>query len=90
MPTEILAVAATQADSSDVVVAAGDELTVAIKDANPPAVDPNALVDVQLKDDDSNYFNVDLLDSSRPALILGAGTYRFSRRAGGSCGVFSA
>lgn len=90
MATEILAVGNTQANSSDVTVASGDELTVGIKDAYPPTVDSNSIVDVQLKDDDSNYFNVDVLDSSRPALILGAGTYRFSRRAGGACGVFSA
>lgn len=90
MPTEILAVGETQANSSDVVVDAGDQLTVALKDAAPPTVANNALVDVQLKDDDNNYFNADIMDSSRPALVIGAGTWRFSRRVGGSCGVFSA
>lgn len=90
MPTQILAVGTTQANSSDVVVSAGNELTVALKDAAPPTVDGNALVDVQLKDDANNYFNADLMDSSRPALVIGAGTWRFSRRVGGSCGVFSA
>lgn len=90
MATEILAVGTDAANSSDVVVAAGDQLTVALKDAASPIVAGNALVDVQLKDDDNNYFNADLMDSSRPALVIGAGTWRFARRAGGSCGVFSA
>lgn len=90
MATEILAIGADAAVSSDVVVAAGDTLTVALKDAAPPTVDGNAVVDVQLKDDEDNYFNIDTLDSGRPALVLSAGTYLFSRRVGGSCGVFSA
>lgn len=90
MATEILAVGMDAADSSDVTVASGDVLTVAVKDVAPPLVDQNALVDVQLKDDDDNYFNIDILEAGRPALVLSAGTYRFSRRAGGSCGVFSA
>lgn len=90
MPTQILAAGVTAANSSDVVVSAGDELTVALKGETTLVLPGNGVVDVQLKDDGGKYFTVDVLKPSRPALILGAGTYRFARRAGGSCGVFSA
>ena len=90
MATEILAVGTTAANSDDVVVAAGTPLTVSLKDAAGPAVDPGALVNILLKDDANEYFKVAQLDRGRPALIIdGAGTYRFSRIAGVSCGVFS-
>jgi hypothetical protein len=90
MATEILAVGTTAADSSDVVVAAGEQLTVALKDAAGPMVLGGALVHILLKDDDGAYFRVDQLSSVKPALMIVApGTYRFSRVAGTSCGVFS-
>lgn len=90
MPTEILAVNTTAADSSDVVVAAGDTLTVCLKDAAGPGVLGGALVRISLKDDAGQYFQVDTLSGSKPALVItGAGTYRFTRVAGPSCGVFS-
>lgn len=85
---QILAVGTTAVDSTDVVVAS--ELSVAIKDAAGPKVANGAKVRVQLKDDAGAYFEVDTLSPQRPALILGPGTYRFSRVAGVSCGVFSA
>jgi hypothetical protein len=94
MPTQILAVGDTAADSADVVIAAGASLTVALKDAAGPRVaegDPGAMVHISLKDDAGQYFRVDQLTGERPALVLAAaGTYRFSRVAGVSCGVFSA
>lgn len=89
MPTQILAVGTTAADSADVVVAAGDELTVCLKDAAGPGVLSSALVRVQLKDDAGQYFTIDSLSGARPALIVRAGTWRFVRVAGASCGVFS-
>lgn len=92
MATQILAVGTTAVDSSDVVVAAGTPLTVSLKDAAGPRVAPGAVVEIKLKDDAGEYFWVDALNSgSKPALVIyGAGTYRFSRLAGTSCGVFSA
>ena len=90
MPSEILAVAATVGQtSSDVVVAAGAELTVAIKDVEGPEVKSGARVDVLLKDDDGVYFKVDELKPSRPVLVLSAGTWQFKRVADIACGVFS-
>jgi hypothetical protein len=89
MPTQILAVGTSAADSSDVVVAAGTLLTVALKDAAGPDVLGGATVNVLLKDDGGQYFAIDQLDSSKRALVLAPGTWRFTRVAGASCGVFS-
>lgn len=91
MATEILAVGTTAASSSDVTIAAGSTLTVCLKDAAGPAVGNAARVEIQLKDDAAEYFTVGTLTGGRPSIVIvGAGTYRFSRSAGTSCGVFSA
>ncbi len=90
MPTQILATGTTAADSSDVVVAAGAQLTVCLKDAAGPNVVTGSRVEVKLKDDAGQYYKIDTLTPVKPAVVLAAaGTYRFSRIAGGSCGVFS-
>lgn len=90
MATEILAVGTTAADSSDVVVAAGAQLTVCLKDAAGPVIPNGPVVYISLKDDVGEYFRVDTLRSSKSSVvIIAAGTYRFSRVAGVSCGVFS-
>ena len=86
MPNNILATGNTAADSADVVVAAGAPLTVCLKS-------PDKLADVRikLKDDAGAYTQVGTLSKAAAALLISApGTYRFSRVAGGSCGVFSA
>lgn len=89
MPTEILAVGTTAADSSDQVIASGAQLTVCLKDAAGPAVN-GGVVSILLKDDTGQYFKVDELGGSKTAVVIAAaGTYRFSRLAGPSCGVFS-
>lgn len=86
MATEILATGSTAANSADVVVAAGTPLTVALK-----AAASGAEVVVSLKDDASAYNIVGRITSSAPSSLISApGTYRFSRVAGSSCGVFSA
>lgn len=90
MASEVLAIGTTVANSSDVTVAAGDTLTVCLKDAAGPKVAAGCRVDIQLKDDSAQYFTVDSLTSSKPAaLIVAAGTYRFARLTTVSCGVFS-
>jgi len=87
MPTQILATASTALDSADVVVAAGAPVTVCLKGL----VDGNARVRIALKDDAGAYQDVGELNSRGPALVITApGTYRFTRAAGGQCGVFSA
>lgn len=91
MPTQILAAGTTAADSADVVVAAGTPLTVCLKDAAGPYISSQARVEIKVKDDAGQYFYVDVLSGGKPALVIsGPGTYRFSRIAGASCGVFSA
>lgn len=91
MPTQILATGTTAANSADVVVASGDTLTVCLKDADGGRALSAALVHILLKDDAGAYMRVDTLTGARPALaIIAPGTYRFSRIAGTSCGVFSA
>lgn len=92
MPTQILAVGTPDIDSSDVVVAAGNSLTVCLKDAAGPLVAAGAIVEIRLKDDVGQYFTIDTLTVNKPAVVISAaGTYRFSRRnkADASCGVFS-
>lgn len=93
MATELLAVGTTAADSGDLVVSAGTPVTVSLKDAAGPVVAAGANVLIQLKDDDGQYFTVGTLSSPEKGriatVIYGPGTYRFSRLAGTSCGVFS-
>ena len=90
MPAEILAIGTTTTNSADVVVAAGSNLTVCLKDAAGPVVAPNARVRIQLKDDAGQYFTIDTLSPQKPAVVISAaGTYRFRRDAAVSCGVFS-
>ncbi len=90
MATEILAIGTTEASSADVVVAAGTPLTVCLKGTAGSVIDGYARVLVQLKDDSGKYFTVDTLSQAEPAVsIVAAGTYRFQRKGGASCGVFS-
>ena len=85
----ILTTGTSAADSADIVVTT-TPLTVCLKDAAGPLVGAGALVYVLLKDDTGQYFTFAQLDRGHPAIVLtGAGTYRFSRVAGTSCGVFS-
>ncbi len=88
MASEILAIGSTPANSGDVVIADGDQLTVCLKAAAGPNVGA-ARVAAQLKDDAAAYFTIATLNSAHPAVVIvGAGTYRFSRIAG-AVGVFS-
>lgn len=83
---QILAIGSTAADSSDITVAAGTPLTVSLKGV----ADGEAYVAVFLKDDASVYNVVGCLTSHDSKFVAsGPGVYRFSRRAGATCGVFS-
>ncbi|KQS90287.1 hypothetical protein [Rhizobium sp. Leaf386] len=87
--TQILPVADTAADSAEVIIAAGEAVTVCLKDASGPDVIDGARVDIMLKDDAGQYFRIDTLTGTRPAVVITAvGTYLFRRRAGSGCGVF--
>jgi hypothetical protein len=85
--TQILPVASTAADSADVVLASGSRLTIGLKGV----VDSAAEVRVFLKDDVNAYNLIGSINGSVLAVEISApGTYRFSRVAGGTCGVYSA
>lgn len=87
----VLTVGDTAADSSDQTVAAGTPVLYCLKDASGPTVPAGARVNVLVKDDAGEYFSYAALTKSSPNLLIEApGTYRFSRPAGISCGVFSA
>jgi hypothetical protein len=87
MATELLATGSTAADSSDLVVSDGSTVTVALKGDTDGA----AFVRILLKDDAGGYADVGELSPYRRAIAIAApGTYRFTRRAGATCGVFSA
>ena len=85
MATEIIATGTGSATSSDVVVADGSTVTVALKGLSG---DQPALVTIELYDG-ATYQRIGKLSSNERALVIAApGTYRFVRMTG-TCGVFS-
>lgn len=86
MATQLIATASTAADSADVVVTAGSPVTVSLKGVTGA----EARVVISLKDDAGAYGVIGQLTTSQPSAVLaGPGTYRLSRIAGATCGVFS-
>ena len=82
MATQILAAGSGAANSADIVIAT--TTTVGLKGANAAAE-----VAIKLKDDAGGYNVVGELSIEEAVkVIVGPGTYRFSRVAG-TCGVFS-
>jgi len=87
MATELLATGSTAASSSDLVVADGSTVTVALKGDTTG----EAYVQILLKDDAGAYAVIGAISPYLRAVVIAApGTYRFTRRAGAVCGVFSA
>lgn len=85
--TNIIAIGSTAANSGDVVITAGT--SVGLKGLVAGASD--ALVRIEQKDDTNAYNYVGVLTPAVPILVVnGAGTYKFTRAAGGTCGVYSA
>jgi hypothetical protein len=85
MATEILATGSTAADSADVVVAAGTPVTVGLKGV----ADGQARVLISLYDGAAYNVVGELRSHSSSTQITAPGTYRFSRVAGATCGVYS-
>lgn len=84
MAAQILATADTAASSPDVVVTSS--LVVALKGVTGG----EAVVTISVKDDAGTYQNIGSLTSHSPSTVISApGTYRFTRKAGATCGVFS-
>jgi hypothetical protein len=84
MATQILATASTAADSADIAVTTDTPFSL------KGVTGGEAYVTILLKDDAAAYNIVGSLTSHAPATVISApGTYRFTRRAGATCGVFS-
>jgi len=91
MATEVLAIGTGVASSSDIVIAAGSQVTLALKDAAGPNIASGGYVKIQIKGDSGEYFDIDELTApGRSALVIvAAGTYRVQRiLESSSCGVF--
>lgn len=94
MATQLLAVGIGAANSADIVVTAGAPVTVMLKDAAGPDLPADCQVDIYMKDDAGQYFQIGWLRSEpdrRAQVLSGPGTYRLSRTAtSAACGAFSA
>jgi hypothetical protein len=89
MATNILTVGDTAANSADITVEAGTPLTVCLKYTGAQVSD-GAVVEILLKDDAAAYWptGAKLTAYEQILVLYGPGTYRFTRVAGVSCGVF--
>lgn len=86
--TQLLAIASGPATSADFVLAAGESATIGRKDGNPPSINANSVIAVQIKDDAGAYWDMQLLSGEKVvAVITGVGTYRV-RRVSGAVGAF--
>lgn len=81
--TNVLTAATSDASSADQTITA--DTVFGIKGASA-----GAKVRIELKDDGGAYNLVDYLTPELPAKVLSAGTWRFTRIGGVSCGVYSA
>ena len=79
----ILTTATTDASSSDQTITS--DTVFGLKGSSQ-----GARVRIELKDDGSAYNVVGYLTNEEPAKVLSAGTCRFTRMGGVSCGVYSA
>lgn len=90
MATQLLDAGSSAASSEDLVVENGTPVTVALNDTDG-IVGLGSAVAIQIKDPDGVYFEIGRLTESNPCTVIAAaGTYRFTRIKGDSCGVFSA
>lgn len=86
--TQLLPIATGAANSAEFTLAAGESATIARKDPNPPSINANARVSIQLKDDAGAFWDIAQLAGEQVAIVIsGIGTYRV-RRVSGNVGVF--
>lgn len=79
---ELIATGTAEANSADFTLAAGDQVTLFLKDAGGPRAPQDAIAKVQIKSAGAEYFDVGQIDSNTPAKVLAApGTYRVKRMA---------
>lgn len=87
--TNVLTIGTSAADSSDIVVAANSTASFGLKKTSGGTPNPRSLIKVYRKDDVGGYNLIARMNTSYPTLVLPEGTYRFSRAAGPSVGVYS-
>lgn len=79
---ELIASGTAEADSADFTLAAGEQVTLFLKDAAGTTVNPHGVAQVHIKSADGEYFMIGKIDTSQPAAVLSApGTYRVRRLA---------
>lgn len=89
MPENILTNGTSAADSTDQIIPAGTTVGLKSGDMVGSNIPDDAEVIVYIKDDLGQYIEVDRMNSGKAQIvILGPGVFRFSRVAGGNCGVF--
>jgi len=88
MATELIAIGTVDANSSDIVVAAGSPVSLFLKDAAGPLVDTQCRATIQQKSSTGDYFTIGELNGlNRSIVIDGPGTFRVQKYAGPSFGV---
>lgn len=85
----VLAIGTTAADSADVTVAADSVGSFALKKPGGGVLNAQSLIKIYRKDDLGGYNLIGRLNTTKSFIQLPEGTYRFSRAAGPSVGVFS-
>lgn len=83
MATNVLTTGTDSTPSSEVVVTSDTLFSL-------KAAASGARVNIELKNDGATFDVIGALTQAAPAGILAAGTYRFTRVGGISCGVYSA
>jgi hypothetical protein len=81
---QIIPIGTTQADSADIVIAAGAKATISLFAAAGPSIPQGAVALIQRKASNAQYFTDSVLTNFSPATIVEAeGTYRVRREANG-------
>lgn len=79
---ELLAPTAAAAESTPLVIAAGDSVTLLLKDAVGPTCPPGCVALVQQQSSGGEWFTVGQIDTQTPAKVLVAtGTFRVAKGA---------
>jgi len=84
----VLAIGTTAADSADITIAANSIGSFSLKKTGGGVLNDRSLIKIYRKDDLGGYNYIDRLNTTKSIISLPEGTYRFSRAAGPSVGVF--
>ena len=79
---ELIASGTAEFDSVDFTLAAGDQVTIFLKNTPGTVVNPKGVAQVFIKSSENNYYLVGVVDLSFPAKVIQApGTYKVRRMA---------